>query len=211
MQDIKDIAAQQATERTLKQPPPPQQETTEFTTAEELLARRKTGIARTTSGDTYQIQRISPGDFFLGTGSPLMKAISESGVDLTDKAEIEKVVEDLSSNLLTDTDFIELAKHFVIRGVTSIYFVDKRQDDCVKPEISIDNISTHDIIDIYTEIMNLSVSEEDVATMANFRHENEGESPEHNSDISDSPEVRETSNGDIVSGVDESEPAVGSG
>ncbi|MHC4395661.1 MAG: hypothetical protein ACYS1A_08390 [Planctomycetota bacterium] len=196
MNDAKDLASRRATQETLKQPPPPQQQEVSLTTFDELLAEYKTGIVKTSSGKTFEIQCVSPGDFLLSVGSPLIQAISESGADLTSESEVNKVIADLSEeetfDLVANEDFIELIKQVVIRGVISVNLVDKKQNECNKrkKEISIDLLPIPDILDVYTAIMNLSVSEEDTAEVQLFRQESEGEQSEHNTDTSDSPDLR---------------------
>ena len=196
MNNAKDLASQRATEQTLKQPPPPQQKETDLTTFEDMLAGYKTGIVKASSGETFEIQCVSPGDFLLSTGSPLIQAISEGGIDLTDEAGVKKVIEEFSSgealDLVTDEDFLELAKKIVIRGIISINFVDKKQNECRKrkKEVSIDLLPMQDVLDVYTAIMNLSVSEEDTAEIQLFRQNGEGQQGEHTSDISNQSEVQ---------------------
>lgn len=185
---VADVARERASEKARQISPPqekqeqapiPKTASAGLTTREELLSAYRTTIVRTTSGNAFEIRAISPGDFLLYLGSPMLKALADSGIDVGEPGAVSQAVADMSTgeavDVITKGDLVELARRNVCAGVISLNFVMKPQGECddSKQETSVFLLSVIDAVDLYTAIVHFSVGDEDVDMVQTFRGEGE--------------------------------------
>lgn len=173
----------------------PKSDGVNLTTREDLMQLYKTCIVQTSSGRTFEVRNVAPGDFMVFFGSPILQALSAAGVDLEKANEVPKVVEKLSQGealkIVTEGSLVELARHVVCIGVLSLNFVVKPQAECDdgKQETSVFLLPLNDTIELYTAIVKFSVSEEDTGLVQLFREESEEEQRRSDTDTSDGESV----------------------
>lgn len=188
-----------------------------LTTYEELDSLYRTAIVATSSGMSFKIQTVSPGDFMIVAGSPILKKLVEHDVDLTNKEQISAVIDGMSTqqkaDLVSDGSFLRMARQIVCAGVISINFVDKLQDECdrSKQEVSVDRLPMPDLLDLFTGIMTLAVSEDEEEAAKFFREISGGERGRGDQDSPDGESIRDETVENTISLSDESEPDVDSG
>lgn len=166
-----------------------------LTTYEDLVSDYETSIFVTSSGRTFEIQPISPGAYFLITGSPLLDILTEKGLDNEDIETRRKAFEELSDDekmaIVTNDDYLEFMQRVCCAGIISLNFVMKRQSACraYKKEVSIDLLSSGegagDLVELFGAIMELSSSESEGEMVETFRKEDKEESTGHDTDTSD--------------------------
>ena len=151
----------------------------QLTTYEDLVGNYETSIVTTTSGKIFEIQSITPGAYFLMTGTPLMGILSEKGLDAQTAEERQKVIEELSDEekleFVTNDGYIEFMQRTCCAGIVSVNFVMKRQRQCnkFKKEVSIDLLEGNDLLEVFSAIMNISVSESAGELVETFQSESE--------------------------------------
>jgi len=163
----------------------------QLTSYEDLVGNYETSIVTTTSGKTFEIQSITPGVYFLITGTPLMGILSEKGLDVQNAEERQKAIEELSDEekleFITNDGYIEFMQRTCCAGIVSVNFVMKRQRQCnkFKKEVSIDLLEGNDLFELFTAIMNISASESAGDLVETFQSENTTEQERHDTDTSD--------------------------
>lgn len=178
-----------------EQAPVPKTASAGLTTREELLSAYRTTIVKTTSGNAFEIRAISPGDFLLYLGSPMLKALADAGIDVGEPGAVSQAVADMSTgeavDVITKGDLVELARRNVCAAVISLNFVMKPQGECDEStqETSIFLLSVIDAVDLYTAIVHFSVGDEDVDMVRVFRGQGAEEQVGPDPDPSDSVSV----------------------
>ena len=151
----------------------------QLTTYDDLVSNYETSITTTTSGKSFEIQPVTPGAYFLITGTPLMSILSEKGIDIQSAEERQKAVEALSDeeklSFITNDSYIEFMQHTCCAGIVSVNFVMKRQRQCnrFKKEVSIDLLEGNDLFEVFSAIMEISASESAGELVETFHGENE--------------------------------------
>lgn len=182
MQDIKERARQKASEKAVvKQSSQTEAGNKGLTTYEDLVSDYETSIVATTSGNSFEIQPVSPGAYFLATGTPLLDILTEKGLNEGSIEERQRAFDEMSDDekmsLVSNDDYLEYVQRISCAGIVSINFVMKRQRDCnrVKKEVSIDLLDANDLFEIFGKIMELSASESEGELVETFRGESETE------------------------------------
>ena len=151
----------------------------QLTTYDDLVSDYETSLTVTTSGKLFEIQPITPGTYFLITGTPLMNILSEKGLDGQSTEERQKAIEELSDEekleFVTNDGYIEFMQRACCAGIVSINFVMKRQRQCnkFKKEVSIDLLEGNDLFEVFSAIMEISASESAGELIETFHSENE--------------------------------------
>ena len=149
----------------------------QLTSYEDLVSNYETSITTTTSGKSFEIQPVTPGTYFLITGTPLMSILTEKGLDGQSAEERQKAIEALSDeeklSFVTNDSYIEFMQRTCCAGIVSVNFVMKRQRQCnkFKKEISIDLLEGNDLFEVFSAIMEISASESAGELVETFRIE----------------------------------------
>lgn len=129
----------------------------QYTSYEELLSGYETRAVTLSSGKMFEVQSLSPGDFMSILGTPIIRRAIENQ-SITD--------EDLRTSL-------ELVKEIVCLGVISVKFVNKAQYECGEGEISINRLTQDEIVELYTQIMELSIPNKEEELVNSFQEKNQ--------------------------------------
>lgn len=179
-----------------------------FTTPSEIKQKYyKTSAVLTRLGNGYKIRSVQPGEFIVLTGSPLIAALSEKGIDIQDdKARVEaiKAMSDeekiaLARNIVGDSNLAGTARAIACQGVISLNLVEKSPEETTGEEVSVNLIPNEDLEEIVAAIMEISSTEEEIKTVYTFQDISEEESGETDTDTSDSENIRAETGGDTVS------------
>lgn len=188
MQNIKERARQKASEKAIKQSSQSQTDSKGLTTYEDLVSDYETLIVTTTSEKVYEIQPISPGAYFLTTGTPLLDTLTEKGLSEGSIEDRQQAFDELSDNekmsIVSNDDYLEYVQRVCCAGIVSVNFVMKRQRDCnrIKKEVSIDLLDANDLFEIFGRVMEMSASESEGELVETFRGESETEQERHDTD-----------------------------
>jgi len=139
----------------------------QLTTAEDLLRSYSIKYLTTTLENHYQIQKVYPGTYMIITGSPLVEHLANIESDTTDDA--AAMLDELPDQ--AKSRYLQFMQRIVCAGVVSLNLTcDKRQPKCndEKKELSVDVIPGEDLIELYNEIMALSLPENEVETVDTF-------------------------------------------
>lgn len=183
-----------------------------LTTYEDILSSYQTTIVVTDAGETFEIKALSPGDFVLAIGSPLIRSLTPEGLDLAGDTEeaIRKSVAEMPLekmiDLLSDKAFLESVNSIICASVTSVNFIDKPQSECdtAQKELSVHLLTLKSLMNLYTAVIAFSVPGAKVDQLEFFRKEDTGEQVDSDQDAPNSEGVRDTSVEAPVSTVDES-------
>lgn len=179
-----------------------------FTTPSEIKTKYyKTSAVLTRLGNGYKIRSVQPGEFVVLTGSPLIAALTEKGVDIRDgKARVaairamsdeEKIA--LAKKIAGDSNLAATAKAIACQGVISLNLVEKSPEETTGDEISVDLIPNEDLEEIVAAIMEISSTEEEIKTVYTFQDISEGEAGGSDRDTPDGEGVPQDASGDAVS------------
>ena len=144
-------------------------ENSNMTTLDDLLSSYQTETITLSSGRIFEIQSISPGEFAVSSGSPLVQKLVASGINLEDDDYEEKAQEYMTASI-TDEEWLDIIlseehktqiARVLTSGIISIKFLARRQSDCPEGYASIDNLTLQEQSELFVAILNLSVSEED--------------------------------------------------
>jgi len=177
----------------------------DLTSYDEFLAGYKTCYVKTSSGKTFEVQGLSPGDFMALIGSPLAKALIGFGLDIENPLEalqkLDSLPTDQQVDLLIGDSFQAFAREVICTGVISLKFVDKDQRDCDKSaeEISVWLLPFQDLCEVFNAIIRLTASNEEIGMVNFFREEGEGEPAERDQNPSDSEGIPAETIGTTVS------------
>ena len=181
--NAKERARQQATAQVQAKHPIRKQ----LTTAEDLLKDYAVKPITTVLGNKYQIQKIHPGTYMLVTGSPLIAALSNIETD-TETDDAAAILDELP--VQSKSQYLQYMQRIVCAGVVSLHFTcDKWQSKCNDGELSIDVLPAEDLIELFNEIMTLSLPESEVETVTNFPETSAEEQPGDGSDSPDSEAI----------------------
>lgn len=144
-----------------------------LTSYNDILKRTKTTIVQTRSGNTFEIKVLQPGDFLSIIGTPITKRIffdpkgKFAVPNFNDDYEATNTIQDLMS----DDEFMRNAKDMVCRGIVSLNFVNKPQDQCDPDaqELSIDLLDFNEIMDIVSFLIVASTADREVKEFYSFR------------------------------------------
>jgi len=150
------------------------------------------------SKGTLEIQSIDPGDFLLISDTPFVQMLLDKGVDMKDGEAINEAY-----NTFTDEEkyesFIHNVKKCVCHGVVSVKFVNKSPSECNKDiEVSVDRLSTEDLMTVYNAIKQISVPEEVAEKATEFRNESEGSGEAITEDSPDSESISQVTKRSII-------------
>ena len=178
------------------------------TSYEEFIAeyerRRKTAFVKTTSGQTFEIKLMSPGDFVMVMNTLMVQKLMPELVDgpdtLTESHE-QKVMD-----LMKNDEFLNSIKGVVCGAVISVNLANKPQEQCdgAKKELSIDILDTTTLLELNMAIRKASVPEEDSDQVRLFRVESAEADAGDGASASNSENVRDPAIGNPVSGNGES-------
>jgi hypothetical protein len=149
-----------------------------FTSADDLLKNYVTATAYTSSGHAFEIQSLSPGDYVITLGVPIIRLLISKGItseNTSDQNVINKAIEKLDDatkeELFSSDEFQDIMSVIICRGVISIRFVNKHQRECnpERKEVSvIDRLSDQDRYELFMQIMPISINPEIVTDIAEF-------------------------------------------
>lgn len=179
-----------------------------FTTPLEIKTKYyKTSAVLTRLGNSYKIRSVQPGEFIVLTGSPLIAALTEKGIDMQDeKARVaaikamsdeEKIA--LAKKMAEDSNIANVGKSIACQGVISLNLVEKSPEETTGEEVSVDLIPNEDLEEIVAAIMEISSTEEEIKTVYTFQDYSKEDAGEPNSDTPDSEVIRSETSGVTIS------------
>ncbi len=179
-----------------------------FTTPLEIKTKYyKTSIVQTRLGNAYKIRSVQPGEFVVLTGSPLIAALAEKGIDMQDeKARVaaiksmsdeEKVA--LAQKMAGDSNIANVGRSIACQGVISLNLVEKSPEETTGEEVSVELIPNEDLEEIVAAIMEISSTEEEIKTVYTFQDFSEGETEGSDRDTPDGEGVPQETSGDTIS------------
>ncbi len=193
-----------------------------LTTYEDYAEQLVTVIVETSSGKVFEVQKVTPGEILKAAGSPLMDLLTQEGLDFgkDGREEAEEKVRQLPDEkkieIVSDPEFMGIAKSIVCSGVISVNFVDKPRSECdrEKKEVPADVLNMRELMDLFTAIMSISVGEGEVQEFYTFREGSERAQDEYGQIAPDGEVVREEAVGTAVRESSEGEepsPDAGTG
>lgn len=180
----------------------------QFTTPAEIRQKYyKVSAVVTRLGNAYQIRSIQPGEFVVLTGSPLIAALAEKGIDIQDdKARVQAIRDmsdeekiDLAKKIAGDSNLTDTAKEIACKGVTSLNLIMKSPEETVGEEVSVDLIPNEDLEEIVAAVMEISSTEEDIKAVYTFQDFGEEETEGSDRDTPDGERIQQEAGGDTVS------------
>lgn len=136
----------------------------------------------TASGWVFEIQPISPGLYFLMTGTPLIDIAQAQGGDWNNPNDRQQAIERKQATM-TAEDTIEFMQRVCCAGITSLNFVIKPANTCIeaKQELPVTHLGD-DLLDLFNHIMSISLPESEGDVMATFRGAGAAEQEQPDSD-----------------------------
>ncbi len=168
-----------------------------FASIEDFWANYQQAFVEISKG-TLEIQSIDPGDFILISDTPFVQMLLDKGVDMKDGEAINKAYETFTDEEKYDS-FIYNVKKVVCHGVVSVKFVNRSPNQCNRDsEVSVDLLSTEDLMTVYNAIKTLSVPEEVAEKATEFRNEIEDSGGGTNEDSPDSENLSPEAKPNII-------------
>jgi len=110
-----------------------------LTSADDLLKNYRTATAFTTSGHAFNIQSLSPGDYVITLGLPIIKLLIDKGVkvdNVSDSKQVNSAIDKLNSQdkieIFETEKFQDIMSVIICRGVKSVKFVNMPPEKCEK-------------------------------------------------------------------------------
>lgn len=185
MSTIHDRAAANASKKSMQQAGPPAEK--QLTTYAAFKQRRQVAkhFVMTVSGLMFAIQPISPGLYFLMTGTPLIDIAKAQGWDWNDPNVRQQTVERKQATMSAE-DTVEYMQRVCCAGITSLNFVMKPEGACneAKQELPVTALGD-DLLELFNQIMAISLPESEGEEIATFRGNGttEQEQPDSNPSI----------------------------
>ena len=134
-----------------------------FIDRDSLIKRRyKEGEVTTSLNRTFKIKSIEPKTLLITKGTAFLPAFNE-------------FLEDPSPTNIGDPEIINFIEQVVILSVTNVNLVDKSLEDCTEEETPIEVIDVDEQIEIFSAVMEMCSTEEEISEWNFFREEPEGE------------------------------------
>lgn len=179
-----------------------------FTTPLEIKTKYyKTSAVLTRLGNSYKIRSVQPGEFVVLTGSPLIAALTEKGVDIQNgkasaaairaMSDVEKIA--LSKEIAADSNMASVGRSIACQGVISLNLVEKSPEETTGEEVSVELIPNEDLEEIVAAIMEISSTEEEIKTVYTFQDYSKEDAGEPDSDTPDSEVIRSETSGVTIS------------
>ena len=135
-----------------------------FIDRDSLIKRRyKEGEVTTSLNRTFKIKSIEPKTLLITKGTAFLPAFND-------------FLEDPSPTNIGDPEIINFIEQVVMLSVTNVNLVDKSLEDCTEEETPIEVIDVDEQIEIFSAVMEMCSTEEEVSEWNFFREEPEGES-----------------------------------
>lgn len=180
----------------------------QFTTPSEIKQKYyKVSAVVTRLGNSYKIRSVQPGEFVVLTGSPLIAALADKGVDIQDTRASAKAIKGmpdeekiaLAKEIAGNSDLTAISKGIACQGVISFNLVMKSPEETEGEEVSIDLIPNEDLEEIVAGIMEISSTEEEIKTVYTFQDLSEEKPEGSGRDTSDGEDIRDETGGNTVS------------
>ena len=134
-----------------------------FIDRDSLIKRRyKEGEVTTSLNRTFKIKSIEPKTLLITKGTAFLPAFNE-------------FLEDPSPTNIGDPEIINFIEQVVILSVINVNLVDKSLEDCTEEETPIEVIDVDEQIEIFSAVMEMCSTEEEISEWNFFREEPEGE------------------------------------
>ena len=178
------------------------------TSYEEFMAeyerRQKRTIVQTSSGQTFEIKVMAPGDFVMVMNTLMVQKLMPELVNTP--GELAEPDEQKVMELMNNDEFLTSIKNIVCEGVISVNLVNKPPEECdkAKQELPIDILDTTTLLELNMAIRKASVPEDDSDQVRLFRVESAEADAGDGAGAPDSEGVRDPAVGDPVSGNGES-------
>ena len=134
-----------------------------FIDRDSLIKRRyKEGEVTTSLNRSFTIKSIDPKTLLITKGTAFLPAFNE-------------FLEDPSPTNIGDPEIINFITQVVILSVTNVKLVAKPLEECTEDETPIEVIDIDEQIEIFSAVMEMCATEEEISEWNFFRDEPEGE------------------------------------
>ena len=134
-----------------------------FIDRDSLIKRRyKEGEVTTSLNRSFTIKSIDPKTLLITKGTAFLPAFNE-------------FLEDPSPTNIGDPEIINFITQVVILSVTNVKLVEKPLEECTEDETPIEVIDIDEQIEIFSAVMEMCATEEEISEWNFFRDEPEGE------------------------------------
>ena len=145
---------------------------------ETLLARRKVKEITLDSGLEVIIQSVNIGDLYVANRTLLTADFMAETSDITEETDDDSVIEKAAT-----PENLAMMREIIISSVTNIPFTTKDASKCSEDEASIFLLDFNETIQLFNEIMTISITEQDSSTFREDSEDDENVEPVQESDV----------------------------
>ena len=145
---------------------------------EKLLSRRKVKEITLDSGLEVIIQSVNIGDLYVANRTLLTADFMAETTDIVDETDDDSVIEKAAT-----PENLAMMREIIISSVTNIPFTTKDASECSEDEAPITLLDFNETIQLFNEIMTISITEQDSDTFREDSEDDENVEPVQESNV----------------------------